>query len=397
MIDETILVSTKIYPADTRPFSGYIKILRGRIVEISTKKLVFGPNVIDVGDNIIIPGLIDLHLHGSFGFDIASAKPNTISCLAQHLAKKGTTAFLPTLGATSIKQTEAVVRRVRDFMSKQNRELAPVQIAFPEARVLGLHLEGPFLNPRKKGAMSAEHLIEPSVELVSNWIDIGKGVIKRMTIAPELHGACELVSFLLNKGVTVAAGHTTANYQQSISAINWGVSAATHTYNAMPKFHHREPGIIGAIFADDRISAELLCDGVHIHPAAALAMVKAKTPSGVYLASDAITPAGLPPGSYTSLGKAIEIDREGRAFLHNGTIAGSTATLLDGMKNIMNWCGQSLDFVLPMVTMNPAKQIGVFDSKGSLRVGKDADIVVLDNNLNVLFTVVNGVIGHPKN
>jgi len=413
--DTVILISKGIYPAGAAPFDGYIKLSGGRIVEMAPgtpgKKAIEntaselidedrreqpvapGPRIIDVGDNIIIPGLIDLHIHGSFGFDVASPDSEAIPSLARYLAGTGTTSFLPTLGAMPIGLTDQIVKRVSRLAAKKGgNHVSEAHRKPPGAHILGLHLEGPFLNPEKKGAMREEYLLEPSVGLMARWFDLGEGTINRVTIAPELPGAREVVSFLVDRGVTVAAGHTMAGYEQALDALAWGVTVANHTYNAMREFCHRDPGMLGAVLTDNRIWAEILCDGIHVHPAAALIVLAAKGRGRVCLVSDALAPAGLLPGSYTSLGHDITVDEEGRAYLANGVLAGSTGTLLEGVKNMMRWTGGALEDILPMATINPAVLAGVSGSKGSLAPGKDADLVVLDNEHNVVFSLVNGTV-----
>ncbi|MGI6164126.1 MAG: N-acetylglucosamine-6-phosphate deacetylase [Bacillota bacterium] len=392
----TVFLSTRIYPGDGAPFSGHVKVSGTKIVDAGPgrpKEVTDSPgqdeagNIVDLGDNIVIPGLIDLHIHGSYGFDVASQDPEAISAMARYLAGTGTTAFLPTLGAMPVDLTCEIVERVSRLVGK-NRHTG--------AEILGLHLEGPFLNPLKKGAMREEYLLEPSVGLMSRWFELSKGSLNHVAIAPELPGAQEVISFLAGRKVAVAAGHTMATYEQALDSISWGVTVANHTYNAMREFRHRDPGILGAVFTDNRIWAELLCDGIHVHPAAVLTVLAAKGLDKAYLVSDALTPAGLPPGQYSSLGHGIMVDEDGKAYLDNGTLAGSTATLLDCLKNVVCWTQRPLEDVLPLAALNPAKVAGVANRKGSLASGKDADFVVLDSEYNVILTVVNGECREPN-
>ena len=414
-----IFLSKRIYPGDRGPYSGYIEVTGGKIAGTGPgeyKKepgarpgkpvIVHKPQLIDLGDNIVIPGLIDLHIHGSSGFDVASPDPGAIPSLAQYLARTGTTSFLPTLGAVSMDCTEEILKRVSCLVAGkacnesgegrwENPSLNGSETV-PGAEVLGLHLEGPFLNPAKKGAMQEEYLLEPCADLIARWFELGKGTLNHVTIAPELFGAREVISFLAGQGVTVAAGHTMAGYEQALRAISWGVTVANHTYNAMREFRHRDPGILGAVFTDNRIWAELLCDGIHVHPAAILMVLAAKGCGKAYLVSDALTPAGLRPGSYSSLGQEVFVDEDGKASLADGTLAGSTATLLDCVKNVLSWTGCVLEKVLPLATVNPALMAGVSNRKGTLAPGKDADFVVLDSEYNVVFSVVNGKIANSE-
>ena len=194
------------------------------------------------------------------------------------------------------------------------------------AEILGLHLEGPFLNPEKRGAMREDYLLQPSLDLISKWFQLSEGTLNRVTLAPEIRGAREVISFLVEKGVIVAAGHTMATYEQTLDAISQGVRVANHTYNAMRGFHHRDPGIIGAVFSDSRIWAEVICDGVHVHPGAVTALLAAKGTEKTCLVSDAIAPSGLGPGLYNSLGSDIIVDEEDK------DLEGSLQIVLDALK-----------------------------------------------------------------
>ena len=391
-----MLTSNKIYPGVGAPFSGYIEVSEGVIAQIAPEKPAAGVRILDLGDSIIIPGLIDLHIHGYGGFEVGSVDPCALPSLARCLAQTGTTSFLPTLGAAPVDVIEEIVRGVSSFLNEKQDDCAhSKKMGLPEAHILGLHLEGPFLNPEMKGAMNENHLLSPSPDLMRKWYDLGRGAIKRVTLAPELPGARELVCFLTQRGITAAAGHTTANYDQALGALDWGVTVATHTFNAMRTFHHRNPGILGAVLTDNRVWAEVLCDGIHIHPATALLVIGAKGIDRVYLASDAVSPGGLPAGVYTSLGHQVTVREEGGAYLADGSLAGSTSTLLEGMKNLLHWTGLTLEKILPMATINPAKSAGVSSRKGSLDPGKDADLVVLNDELELVFIMVKGSIVDP--
>lgn len=373
----------EIYTGDEAPFDGYIRISEGKILDIGRKEpeAVEGAVFMDLAEYKVIPGLVDLHVHGYMGYDVASADTDAVLSMASRLASEGTTSFLPTLGAMPLDRTEEVIRSVKAIALDKSGE---------GADILGLHLEGPFLNPQKKGAMRLDYLLEPSLDLMIKWFELSEGTLNHVTIAPELPSAREVIAFLSRQGVTVAAGHSMATYEETLEAISWGVSVGNHTYNAMRSFHHRDPGIVGAVLSNRRIWAEVLCDGIHVHPGAILALLAAKGTGRTYLVSDAIAPAGLSPGLYNSLGSDIIIDEIGRAFLSDGTLAGSTTTLLRCVKNVMRWTGEPLERVIPMATVNPSLVANVFDRKGTLSPGKDADLVVLDDNDEVVLSVVRG-------
>ena len=379
-----IIKGAEIYTGDRLPFKGYVEVSGGKIVDVGQgdpEDESRVSSVVNLDGYKVIPGLIDLHIHGYLGCDVADCSWDTLLLLAQSLAEVGTTSFLPTLGAMPADCIEDVVTQVKKAMGIGGGG---------RAEILGLHLEGPFLNPEKRGAMREDYLLQPSLDLISKWFQLSEGTLNRVTLAPEIRGAREVISFLVEKGVIVAAGHTMATYEQTLDAISQGVRVANHTYNAMRGFHHRDPGIIGAVFSDSRIWAEVICDGVHVHPGAVTALLAAKGTEKTCLVSDAIAPSGLGPGLYNSLGSDIIVDEEGRACLADGTLGGSTSTLMDCVINVMRWTKEPLERVLPMATVNPSEISGVSHRKGTLTPGKDADFVVLDNCNEVVFTVVGG-------
>lgn len=379
MTNTVTFASRKVCPGDGSAFSGYVTVRDGKIVSVSTEKPE-SDRIYDVGDLPIIPGLVDIHIHGSNGFDVASDDPEAIENMANYLATTGTTSFLPTLGAAPQEVIERTIERVRDLALGKSKG----------ARVVGLHLEGPFLNPVRKGAMRPELFMKPRVDLAERWMELSRGTLKRITMAPEMEGAYEVVSTFASNGVLVAAGHTDATYEEATRSFIAGVRLANHMYNAMRPFNHREPGIMGAALADGRVSAEVICDGIHVHPAAVNTLVRAKGIDRVILITDAIMAAGLKPGFYKFLGHEVTIDETGKSHLADGTIAGSTATLTACLKNMVEWTGIPLEKALCMATANPARAAGVFHKKGSLFPGKDADIVVLGEGYKPVYVMVEG-------
>ncbi len=382
---EYVFRCREIYPGDGIPFDGYIRISEGKITEVGLNdpETVQGAVFVDATKYRIIPGLIDLHVHGYMGEDVASADVHSVLSMSSRLAAEGTTSFLPTLGAMPVDCIDKVTKAVESVVWDRAND---------GAEVLGLHLEGPFLNPCKQGAMRRDYLLNPSLDLAARWLELSEGALNHVTLAPELPCAEEVVRFLSQEGVTVAAGHSMATYEETLEAISWGVTVGNHTFNAMRSFHHRDPGIVGAVLSDRRLWAEVLCDGIHVHPGAVLTLLAAKGVEKTYLVSDAIAPAGLKPGLYNSLGSDVIIDEEGRAFLRDGTLAGSTTTLLQCVKNVMRWTGEPLERVIPMATVNPSLVANVSHRKGTLTPGKDADLVVLDDDEDVFMSVVRGVI-----
>jgi N-acetylglucosamine-6-phosphate deacetylase len=235
-------------------------------------------------------------------------------------------------------------------------------------------------------------LMKPDSELMARWCDLGGGTVNHVTVAPELPGALPLIEFLVSHGVTASAGHTSATYDQMLAGFRAGVTVGNHTYNAMRELRHREPGALGALLTQPGIYCEVIADCVHVHPAAMRLLIQAKGPDYVCLVTDAVAAAGMPPGEYSFLGRKVTVDESGACRLPDGTLAGSTARLRECLRNVVEVVGVPFDVALGMATVNPAKAARVFHRKGSLAPGKDADLVVLGDRYEVLWSVVEGEI-----
>ena len=373
-------MSKRVFPGLGPSFAGHVKVSGGRIVSVGPGMPDDPGIVLDVGDARIIPGMIDLHIHGFRGNDAMVGDPSGFADMAWHLAREGVTAFQPTSAAAPPAVLDKVVQAVRDFT------LGPVR----GARSLGLHMEGPFLNPEHKGAMPEEFLMSPDLVLLARWLDLSCGTIRQVTLAPELPGALDAVRRLASAGITVSAGHTGARYEEMLGGFGAGIRLVTHTFNAMRGFHHREPGALGAALVAADVYCELILDLVHVHEAAARVLLAAKGVDRVCLVTDAIAAAGLPAGKYEFLGREVTVDENGRCLLPGGTLAGSTAILRECLRNLAESLEVSFETALRTVTVNPSKVSGTWPRKGSLEIGKDADIVVLDDSFNVLCCMVEG-------
>ncbi len=255
------------------------------------------------------------------------------------------------------------------------------------AQHLGIHLEGPYLNLDYRGAQHPDHFRSPSRDEYSAWLETG--VIRLITLAPELEGAAELVSAGRARGVEFAIGHSGASYEQVIEAANWGVRQATHTFNGMLGLHHRTPGTLGGVLTDDRIYCQVIADGVHVHPAMVRLLVRAKGAGRTILITDAMRATGLQDGTYDLGGQEVMV-RDGVARIASGSLAGSTLTLDVALRNVMRYTGLALAEALPMVTATPAEALVLAGRKGVLAPGADADVVLLDADLNVVMTLVAG-------
>jgi len=373
--------SKNIYTLTKPPFDGYLVIKNGKVEDMVEDLDATRPvdEVYDVGSARVFPGFIDLHVHGSGGWDVPSADVNQIHALSRYLAAFGTTAYYPTIGAAPKDVLQMTIAAVRD--ATQNNVVG--------AEVLGLHMEGPFLNRAKKGAMIEQQLLDASWPLMQEWLRESQGTIKRVTIAPECGDAMNVIRRLVETGVAVGGGHTAATYDETIAAIDGGVHIANHTYNAMQGLNHREPGALGAYLTDDRVFCELIADKIHVHEAAIKLASRVAGRDRVCLITDAVMAAGMPPGIYSLNGRRTTVTAEGRSTLSNGTIAGSMVTMLQDVRNYAD-ITKSLEESLIAASLNPARAMGIDDRKGSLGVGRDADLVIVDDTWTVIRTLVRG-------
>ncbi len=322
---------------------------------------------------LVAPGLIDLQINGSFGVDV-NAHPDTIRFLTARLPSTGVTAFLPTILSSP---PEFYPRVLKSFQSAQN-----IHGAIP----IGLHAEGPFLSPRRVGAHSQQVIENARVDALDTLLE--HHVLKMVTLAPEIPGNLDYIKMLADKNVVVSLGHTNAGFEQFIQGIDCGAKLVTHLYSAMSPFQHRAPGAVGAALVDNRVAVTLIADGIHCHPAAIRLALKAKGVDRVILITDAISGAGMQPGTYELQGRKILV-HDSLSTLADGTLAGSTLTLDQAVRNMIDLVGVSIPDALRMASEIPARILGL-STKGSLQVGYDADIVLFDKKMHVQDTFVGG-------
>jgi N-acetylglucosamine-6-phosphate deacetylase len=334
-----------------------------------------GDTVIDAGGMWVAPGLIDVHVHGGNGRDTMDATPEAIHHMARFFARHGVTSYFPTTMTDSREATDAAVENMRTCPQPTDG-----------AAHLGVHLEGPYLNPKHKGAQPDTYLRDPDPAEYHRWFD--SGVIRLVTIAPERSGGLHMISEGLENGIEFAIGHSDAGFDCVTAAADVGLQQATHTFNGMLGLHHRRPGTLGTVLTDDRIYAQVIADGIHVHPAMVKLLVRAKSPQRTILITDAMRAAGLPDGAY-DLGKSRVIVTEGIARIAAGNLAGSTLTMDAALRNVMVFTGLTLQEALPMATAVPAEAMNL-RHKGVIDPGADADIIFLDDDLHVALTMVGG-------
>ena len=373
-------------------------IINGRILgreqEIHGKALVFSERIegivnpdevrdlelIDAKGWYVAPGLIDLHIHGYAGEDASDGSELGLRTIAASILANGVTAFLPTTMTLPWEMIEASLKLIRDLMSDSR------QPGFQGAEILGCHAEGPFLNPRKKGAQLESAIQQPSARHLLPYQD----VIRIATIAPEMPGGLDVIrQVAAETGITLSIGHTEADFETTSAAIAAGLSHATHLFNAMPPLTHRAPGAVGAVLSGD-VSCELIADTFHVHPGLFPLLHRAKGEQLV-LVSDCTRAGGLPDGDYTLGGQTIYV-RGIECRLEDGTIAGSVLRLNDAVRNYRRHGGMSMLLAQQAASWNAAKAIGMEGSKGSLEPGKDADIILMDDDARIDATFVRGVL-----
>ena len=337
---------------------------------------------LDAGGKWVTPGLIDIHVHGGAGSDTMDRGAKALKAMSHFFATTGVTSFLPTTGAATNEDITASIQGVDAFAHPADG-----------ARVLGIHLEGPYLGYEHKGAQPEQHLREAQPDEYQPWLE--SGVVKLFTVAPDVEGVLALIETGRELGVRFAVGHTSATYDQMMQAIDHGLTQATHTFNGMPQLHHREPGVIGAILTDERVYAQVIADGVHIHPAVIKLLFIAKGVRRTVLITDAIRAAGAEDGRHT-LGDQVIYVEDGIARTKSGSLAGSTLTMDQALENACQFTGQSLEDILPSATSVPAESLGLDHQIGTLAPGYLADLVILDDDFRPHLTIIGGQVAYQK-
>ena len=333
----------------------------------------------------IVPGFVDIHIHGAAGHDVMEATDEALRAITTAVVARGTTALLATTVSASKAVTCAAVEAIANWITRQKGRSAN---ASASAEILGIHLEGPFINPARRGAHPAECIAAPSVALFKHYLAAGKGATRVLTLAPELPGAAEVMAEARKAGVVISLGHTDASYPQAMAAIANGARHATHVFNAMRPFTHRETGVVGAVLTSPNVTAELIADGVHVDDAAIRILLATKGAQRMILVSDAIAATGMPDGKY-KLGTSEVCVAEGIARTSEGKLAGSTLTLDRALRHLLG-LGVPPREVLPMLTANPARLLGLQERKGTLQAGADADLLLLDDRFELAGVMARG-------
>lgn len=338
---------------------------------------------IDAQGQYLLPGFIDIHVHGGAGHEAMDATPRALQALATFYAQHGVTGFLATTWTDSRERIDAAVATIAACQGPQPQG----------ATLLGAHLEGPYLNAEKCGAQSTRHIRRANLREAATWLD--SGCVRLVALAPEFAENQALIAACVQRGVAVSAAHTNATYADMCRAVEQGLRLTTHTFNAMTGLHHREPGVVGAALSIPELCCELIADTIHVHPAVVNILYRAKGAQGIILITDAIRGAGMPDGDYRVDERTITV-RQGMATLADGTLAGSIITMNRAVFYLMQATGEPLEAIWQTTSHNAARIIGVSQRKGSLEVGKDADLVLVNDKVDVFLTVAEGRIVYQQ-
>lgn len=376
-MSETYIINGQVYVG--RRFQRKTIFVSAGKIRLMDPDIQVSGDVIDISGRKVVPGFIDIHTHGAVGVDVNGADVDGLEKIGAFFAKHGTTSWLASILTDTEEQT---CRAISQCLSYQKSLRMGAQL-------LGIHLEGPFLASQFKGAMPEHLLKKGSLALLTSYQDKAEGNVRYITVSPEVEGVLEMIPALKELGITVAIGHSGADYDTAMAAIRAGAVACTHTFNAMALLHQHRPAILGAALESD-IYCEMICDGLHLHPGIVRLLWKTKGGGWLVAITDSIMAAGLPDGYYHLGVNQVVVENGDAKLVSDGTRAGSTLTQDRALRNILAFTGLPLEDVLPVLTENPAKLIGVYDRKGSIEDGKDADLVVLDDHAQITEVFLRG-------
>lgn len=382
---KTAFIARRLFTPTTEIEYPMLVVEDGRIAELSSRTgttAYLSARLVDFGESTIVPGFLDIHIHGGAGLDLMRASASELPTLGRFLTKHGVTGYFPTTVAAPLDSTYASLDRLADAIE------ATLTGDHVQARPLGIHLEGPFLSHKRRGVHPPEYLAEPTVATFDRLWQAARGYVRMMTIAPEIPGAMEVIAEAARRNVLVSIGHSDADLPTAREGIKAGARHATHTFNAMRPLDHREPGIIGEVLSDDGITADLIADGIHVAPPVVKLFLQSKGIERAVLITDAISATGMPDGHY-QLGP-IEVDVKDGKCTSNGSLAGSVLTMDRAVRNVTQFSGWSLRDAVRAATLNPARAAGLDVNYGSLTTGASADFVVMNDAGEVQKTIVAG-------
>ncbi len=396
-IDPIVLNNVTVITPYRREENCALLLNAGKVVQIARAHeydKTHSAHVYDFEGHYVLPGFIDTHIHGGKGYDCTDEAPEALDAISEFHASHGTTSLIATVPARPKYQLFRCIERIRHYCEN----------AGPHRIIEGIHLEGPFLNPEMHGAIRPNYMTSASVELFNELLEAGGNWIRIMSIAPEIPGAMEVMrrasmakASMGYQGMEtisplhLSIGHSNAHYEQISEAIDCGLEGVTHIFNAMPSMHHRNPGVLGGTMLRDELFVEVIADTVHVHPAILQLLLKVKKPDKIILITDAISASGQPDGEYNFLGQEVFL-RDGRAYLAEApdTLSGSTLTMDHALRTMVKYTDASLEQTAQMASLNAARILEWKYRRGIISVGKDADLVVLDDDLQVTMTIKAG-------
>jgi N-acetylglucosamine-6-phosphate deacetylase len=383
----TAIYASRILTPQEELLDAVILVEGGRITAIGHRDEVKIPEgAVDyvASGMTVVPGFVDVHIHGAGGHDVMEATPAALDCITSTVARHGTTSILATTVTAPVDETckslEGIAQFIRSHEHQENTGLA--------AEILGIHLEGPFISKTRRGVHPSDSITRPSIEILDKFRAASDGLIRILTVAPEIPGALDLIRAAVTNGIVAAIGHTDADYEQARAAIQAGARHAVHFYNAMRPFSHRDPGVIGAVLTEPDVTAEIIADGIHVAGPAIQVLLGTKGFDTVLLASDGTAATGMPDGHFR-LGNFEVTVKDGVCRNSEGKLAGSTLTLDRALRYIVS-LGVPLIDALRMATILPARRLGLAGKKGIIAIGADADLVVLTPDLRVAGVMTRG-------
>jgi N-acetylglucosamine-6-phosphate deacetylase len=382
----TVFTAARLYTPIEEIEKPLLVVEGGQVSEITERASKETPNtasLVDFGDAVIAPGFIDIHIHGGARVDVMRASPSDMSQLGRFLATHGVTAYFPTTVAASLDSTCTTLERLADAIEEPGNADNAVR-----ARPLGIHLEGPFLSHKRRGVHPPENLIAPTLAIFERLWQAARGHVRVLTIAPELPGAMEVIAEAARRNVCVSIGHSDADILTARNAAGAGARHATHTFNAMRPLDHRDPGIVAEVLTNERLSADMIVDGIHVAPEVVEIFLDVKGRDRAVLITDAISATGMPDGRY-QLGP-IEVDVKDGKCTSNGSLAGSVLTMDRAVRNVTKFSCWSLRDAIRAATLNPSRTVGITGIHGLLAPGAEANFSVLTLSGEVLKTIVRG-------
>jgi N-acetylglucosamine-6-phosphate deacetylase len=384
---KTVVTARRLYTPVEEITNPLLVIEDGLIAEISSRASQSSPSnatFVDFGDAVLVPGFLDIHLHGGAGLDVMRASAAELPRLGQFLISHGVTGYFATTVAAPLDVTCSALDRLADAIEEETAGNG----GSPQARPLGIHLEGPFLSHKRRGVHPPEYLVEPTVPIFEKLWQVARGHVRMITIAPEIPGAMEVIAEAARRKICVSIGHSDAELAVARAAVQAGARHATHTFNAMRPLDHRSPGIIGEVLSDDTMTADIIVDGIHVSPEVVKLFLQAKGPERAVLITDAISATGMPDGRY-QLGP-IQVDvKDGKATAGD-SLAGSVLTMDRAVRNVTRFSNWTLAQAVRAATLNPAQAVGLSAKYGKLAAGAEANFVVLSSAGEVVKTIVGG-------